>query len=231
MIFRQLFEEESSTYTYLLGCSESKKAVLIDPVLETVERDVSVIKELGLKLHLTLETHVHADHITGAGKLRGVAGCRVGYPKEANVDCADFSFSDGEQIIIGEITITPIFTPGHTDNHYALLLENTTPNFVFSGDSLLINGCGRTDFQSGDAATLYKSIHERLFQLPFETLVYPAHDYKGHFVSSVIQEKTTNVRLHDGISEKEFIEIMNNLNLSYPKKIDAAVPGNQKCGL
>lgn len=227
MIFHQLFEPLSSTYTYLIGCEHSRQALLIDPVYPTWERDLEIVHELGLKLTHTLETHVHADHITAALQLREATDSRIVYPAEANCDCADQVVNDNEPFSVGTLTLIPIHTPGHTEDHYCYLLGDR----VMTGDALLIDGCGRTDFQNGDAATLYRSINDKLFRLPDDTLIYPGHDYHQRRVSSVAQEKARNSRLGNGRSEAEFIDIMGNLDLPYPKFIDHAVPGNKQCGV
>ena len=231
MIFRQLFETTSSTYTYLIACPDTRTVALIDPVLETVERDMKLIKELGLKLTYTIDTHIHADHLTSANKLKALTQCQIVYPKEANLPCQDLSVEEGKVFRIGNIELQPLFTPGHTDHHYSYLIDNGTHSMVFTGDALLIDACGRTDFQSGDAQTLYESIHNKLFNLPDETLVYPAHDYEGRYVSTIAQEKIRNPRLGNQISKEEFVNIMNNLDLPYPRKIKYAVPGNEACGI
>jgi sulfur dioxygenase len=230
MIFRQLFEPESSTYTYLLGDTDSGKAVLIDPAVETAERDLGIVRSLGLEPAYTLETHVHADHLTGALMLKQLAGSRIAGPALDRLPCTDVGVCEGTPFRVGSITLHPLFTPGHTSTHHSYLLQEGDTQRVFSGDALLIDGCGRTDFQSGDAATLYRSIHDKLFTLPDETLVYPGHDYSGRQVSSIGQEKTRNPRLGGGKSQQAFVDIMNGLELAYPKKIDFAVPGNERCG-
>lgn len=230
MIFRQLFEPDSSTYTYLIACSDSGKAALIDPVLDTVERDLSLLQGMGLELDYTIDTHIHADHLTGARRLRELAGSRVVYPAIDELPCADIGIREGEVFRIGQVELHPLFTPGHTSHHHAYLIDNGTQQMLFSGDALLIDACGRTDFQSGDAATLYRSIQEKFFTLPDATLVYPCHDYEGRYVSSIAQEKTRNPRLGGGKTLEEFVAIMNNMDLPYPRKIDFAVPGNESCG-
>jgi glyoxylase-like metal-dependent hydrolase (beta-lactamase superfamily II) len=230
MIFRQLLEPDSSTYTYLVGCPETGTTALIDPVLDTVERDVALLHEMGLKLDFTVDTHVHADHLTGARRLREMTGSRIVCPAMDDLPCADIGAREGEPLRIGTIELHPLFTPGHTDHHHAYLIDNGTQRMLFSGDALLIEACGRTDFQSGDAATLFMSIQEKFFTLPDETLVYPCHDYEGRFVSSIAQEKARNPRVGQGKTLQEFIAIMNSLDLPYPRKIDFAVPGNQRCG-
>jgi len=230
MIFRQLFEPASSTYTYLLACRETGAAVVIDPVAEMVARDLRVLDELGLRLAYTLETHVHADHITGAAGLRAATGCKTAGAAMDEIPCRDVGLREGEPLHVGTIEIHPLFTPGHTGSHHSYRVDTGTHQMVFTGDGLLIDGCGRTDFQSGDAATLYRSIHAKLFTLPDDTLVYPGHDYAGRRVSTIGQEKARNPRLGGGKSEAEFVAIMAGLNLAYPQKIDVAVPGNLQCG-
>lgn len=230
MIFRQLFEPDSSTYTYLVACPDTGKAALIDPALDTVQRDLSILQEMGLELDYTIDTHVHADHLTGARRLRELAGSRVVYPAIDELPCADIGIREGEVFRIGKLELHPLFTPGHTSHHHAYLIDNGTQQMLFSGDALLIDACGRTDFQSGDAATLYRSIQEKFFTLPDITLVYPCHDYEGRFVSSIAQEKARNPRLGGGKTLAEFVAIMHDMDLPYPRKIDFAVPGNEHCG-
>lgn len=231
MIFRQLFEASSSTFTYLLACEVQGVAALIDPVLETVDRDLEVIRELGLTLTYTIDTHIHADHLTSATKLKALTDSKIVYPKQADLPCADIHVEDGKVFQIGSIELHPLFTPGHTDHHYAYLIDQGVQQRVFTGDALLIDACGRTDFQSGDAGQLFDSIQGKLFSLPDETLVYPAHDYSGRHVTSIAQEKSRNPRLGNDIPKEEFIQIMNGLDLPYPRKIDFAVPGNEACGI
>ena len=230
MIFRQLVEPESSTYTYLVACDETREAVLIDPVLETVDRDLALLEELGLTLKYTIETHIHADHVTAADRLRDATGSKVAVPEKSGARNADVAVREGEPIAVGKIRIDPLYVPGHTDDHHAYLLRSTDGARLFTGDSLMIDGCGRTDFQNGDPATLYRSVHEKLFTLPDDTLVYPGHDYQQRFVSSVGQEKARNPRLGGGKTLDEFVAIMNSLNLPRPKKMDIAVPANRECG-
>lgn len=230
MLFRQLFEPGSSTYTYLLACEETGQAVLIDPVLETVDRDLELVRALGLTLSSTVETHIHADHVTGAGKLRAVTGSRAGFPAASGAEYVDFTIKEGEPVAVGTVTLRPLYTPGHTDDHHAYLVESDGAFRVFTGDALLIEGCGRTDFQNGDAGVLYRSVHDKIFVLPEETLVYPAHDYNERRVSSVAQERARNPRLGGGKSVDEFVAIMAGLNLPRPKKMDIAVPANRACG-
>jgi glyoxylase-like metal-dependent hydrolase (beta-lactamase superfamily II) len=226
MLFRQLFDAETSTYTYLIADTATHEATLVDPVLEQVERDLKLLGELGLQLVYCLETHVHADHITGTGKLRQATGCLGVVPVRAHAACADRFIEHGEVIQIGEIDVQAIETLGHTDSHMAYWVNGDR---VLTGDGLLIRGCGRTDFQSGDPGLLFDEITQKLFSLPDQTLVYPGHDYRGHTVSTIGEEKIWNSRLA-GRSRESFIELMNNLNLPDPKKMMEAVPANELCG-
>ncbi len=225
-LFKQYFEPESSTYTYLLADSDTREAVLIDTVDSEKDFYLAELERLGLKLKWILETHVHADHITAAGQLRDATGAVTAVGKACGAECANVQLEDEQTLVFGNEVIRVINTPGHTPGSVSYLWRDR----VFTGDALLIGGCGRTDFQGGDAAQLYHSIVDRLFVLPDETLVYPGHDYKGRTVSSIGEEKRTNPRLA-GKSEAEFVEIMNNLNLARPKKIDEAVPANKVCGI
>lgn len=227
MIFRQFFEPVSSTYTYLLGCAETRLAVLVDPVMPAWHRDLTEISALGLKLACTVETHIHADHITSALRMKRETGCEVIYPAAGACECADRVVEEGIPLQVGGIRIEGLHTPGHTDDHFAYRLGDR----VLTGDALLIDGCGRTDFQNGDAATLYRSVHEKLFTLPDDTLVFPAHDYTGRRVSTIAQERARNPRLGGGRDLAEFVRIMEALNLPYPRFIDYAVPGNRQCGV
>lgn len=227
MIFHQLFEELSSTYTYLIGCEETGQAVLIDPVYPSWERNLTEINRLGLNLKYTIETHIHADHITSALKLKQESGSQMIFPVTSQCECPDLRAEEGVPITFGSISLKPIFTPGHTDDHFCYQIGEK----VLTGDALLIDACGRTDFQNGNVAELYKSVREKLFALPEDTLVYPGHDYNQRHVSTILQEKQRNPRLGGDRSLAEFTEIMNKLNLSYPKFIAHAVPGNQKCGV
>lgn len=227
LIFHQLFEKETSSYTYLLADAKTKDAVIIDPVVEMADRDEKLINELGLNLKYVLDTHVHADHVTASGALRKRTGAKVVLSSAYNVDCPDIQLNDGDKIKFGEFEITAISTPGHTAGCMSYVLGD----MVFTGDALLIRGCGRTDFQEGSAKKLYYSVKEKLLVLSPETTVFPAHDYKGFTKSSIGAEKQHNPRLKDGVSEAEFIEIMGNLNLAYPKRIDEAVPANRLCGM
>ncbi|MEA5418599.1 MBL fold metallo-hydrolase [Spirulina sp. CCNP1310] len=226
MIFRQLFDPETSTYTYLIADPETKEAIFVDPVIEQVDRDWQLLQELGLTLRYCFETHIHADHITGTGKLREKTGCSGVAPKESGVVCADIGCSDGDRFTIGAITVEAIATPGHTHCDITYLVNGT---HLLTGDSLFIRGCGRTDFQSGSAAALYDSITEKLFTLPDHIWVYPGHDYRGQTVSTIGEEKQYNPRLA-GQSKTAFVELMGSLNLPNPKKIMEAVPANQHCG-
>ena len=230
MIFRQLFEPNSSAYTYLIACERTREAALIDPVLETAERDLQLLGDLGVTLKYTVETHIHADHVTGAARLRDEAGSKAAVPARSGVDHADVAVREGEPIRIGDLSLEPLYTPGHTDDHHSYLLRSADGDRVFTGDALMIDGCGRTDFQNGDAATLYRSVHEKVFSLPEDTLVYPGHDYQQRRVSTVGQEKARNPRLGGGKSIEEFVAIMSSLNLPRPKNMDLAVPANRECG-
>ncbi|WP_448380593.1 MBL fold metallo-hydrolase [Gloeomargarita sp.] len=226
MWFRQLFDRETWTYTYLVADPHTREAALIDPVLEQVARDVQLLRELGLTLRYALDTHVHADHITGTGKLRELTGCLGIVPAGAPVTCADRFLRDGEVVQVGAIPIQAIATPGHTASHLAYLVNHT---HLLTGDSLFIRGCGRTDFQSGDAGALYDSITQRLFTLEDTVWVYPGHDYRGHTVSTIGEEKRWNPRLA-GKSRAEFIAFMRELKLPDPQKMMEAVPANERCG-
>lgn len=226
MIFHQLFETESSTYTYLLACEQTREAILIDPVLETVERDAKIIRELELKLLYTIETHVHADHITGADKLKKLFNSKTILSKHANISCADILVSEGDVVKFGNHQLKIFETRGHTDSCMSLYLDG----MVFTGDLLFIRGTGRTDFQQGNSQLMYQNIHQKIFTLPPETKIYPGHDYKGMSYSTVAQELKFNPRVGGGKSEQDFIKIMQELKLADPKKIAIAVPANLKCG-
>lgn len=231
MIFRQLFEPQCSAFTYLIACDRTREAALIDPVLETVDRDLALIGELGVTLKYTLETHIHADHVTGAAQLRDRTGCKTAVPKQSNANHADLAIVEGMSIAVGDVVIEPLHTPGHTDDHHVFLVKGADAGRIFTGDALLIDGCGRTDFQNGDAAMLYQSVHDKIFTLPGETLVYPGHDYQQRYVSCVEQERHRNARLGGGKTVDEFVSIMNSLGLPRPKKMDVAVPANRQCGV
>jgi len=227
VIFRQLFEHETSTYTYLMGCPRTRRAVLIDPVASDVDHYIQLLQDLGLALRYTLETHVHADHITGSGLLREQLGSKSVVHRDAGAMCADLLVTDGIVLEVGDLAFEVRHTPGHTNGCVSYVMSDR----VFTGDALLIGGSGRTDFQQGDAGQLYDSITGRLFTLPGDTLVYPGHDYQGNTVSTIKQEITKNARLGGGKSRDEFIAIMQDLKLAYPKFIDRALPANQACGL
>lgn len=227
IIFHQLFEKESSTYTYLLGDPVTKEAVIIDPVIETVERDLKLISELGLKLKLILDTHVHADHITGSGELRNRTGAKIGISSAYDMSLADLHLNDGDNLNFGEHSIKVWHTPGHTSG----CLTFQSGDKIFTGDALLVRGCGRTDFQEGSSDKLFHSVRDKIFHFPDTATVYPAHDYKGFTKTSILEEKTFNPRLNLKVTKEEFVHIMANLNLAYPKKINEAVPANLVCGL
>jgi sulfur dioxygenase len=231
MPFRQRFDAASSTYTYLLACGRTREAVLIDPVLEQRERDLALIAELGVTVRWLLDTHVHADHVTGASALKqALAGAAVGAPRTAvglacEADGYDRALSHGDHLAFGDEVLAVIATPGHTPGSMSFLWRDR----LFTGDALLIGGCGRTDFQSGDAGQLYDAVTQRLFTLPAETLVYPGHDYKGRRVSCIGEERDTNPRLA-GKGRDEFIALMGALDLPRPRLIDVAVPANKRAG-
>jgi sulfur dioxygenase len=227
MKIRQLFDIGSSTYTYLVWDEATRGAAIIDSVREQIERDIQLIKELDLNLEYALETHVHADHVTAAGLLRERLGSKVGVHTQVGSDCPDIKLNDHDHIPLGGQQLEVLYTPGHTDTDVSYLGDGV----VFTGDILLIHGSGRTDFQSGDAARSYDSITGRLFTLPDETLVYPAHDYNGFTCSTIGEEKRFNPRLGGSKRREEYIRIMENMALDKPKLIDVAVPGNQACGL
>lgn len=228
LIFRQLFEKESSTYTYLLADVVSKEALFIDPVLETAGRDSQLVKDLDLNLKFVINTHVHADHVTGTGKLKSLHPEAKSAISKVSTATADIVFNDGDRIKFGTRYLTVLATPGHTAGCVCFLLDDESA--VFTGDALLIRGCGRTDFQGGSAAQLYDSVHSKLLGvLPPACAVYPAHDYLGRTSSTIHEEQTLNPRLTK--SKAEFVNIMHNLNLAYPKQIDKALPANLACGV
>lgn len=227
MLFRQLFDSVSSTYTYLLASRTSREALLIDPVLEHVDRDLKLIAELGLQLKYVMDTHVHADHITAAARLRERTGAKTIAGKKG-ADCIDTPLGHGETVRLGtDVEITVLETPGHTDDGVCYYVPQA--GMVFTGDTLLIRGNGRSDFQNGSPEDLYHSLTKILFRLPDDTTVYPGHDYKGMTSSTIEEEKAFNPRISNKTRE-EFVTIMNNLNLPKPKRIDEAVPANRACG-
>ena len=228
MIFRQLFDQQSSTYTYLLADSLTREAVLIDPVFEHARCDAALIGELGVKLLFTLETHVHADHVTGAALLKRRVGSKILLSKASGAEGADRYLADGDTVGFGKHTLEARATPGHTAGCLSYVLGDRSR--AFTGDALLIRGCGRTDFQQGSAPRLFRSVRERLFTLPDDCLLYPAHDYRGITASSVGEEKKYNPRLAQSIGEGDFVGYMTNLGLAHPKLMDVAVPANLRCG-
>jgi glyoxylase-like metal-dependent hydrolase (beta-lactamase superfamily II) len=225
MIFRQLFDPQSSTYSYLLADAEAGEALLIDPVFDEAPRDAALLRELGLKLLYTLETHIHADHVSGAWNLKRRVASRIAVSAESGAEGADRYLKDGETVQFGSRYLQMRATPGHTKGCCTYVLDDQT--MAFTGDCLLIRGCGRTDFQQGDARAMYRSVHERIFSLPDSCLVYPAHDYRGLMVSSVGEERRFNPRLGGELSEDDFVGYMNNLGLPHPKQMDIAVPANE----
>jgi len=226
MIFRQLFDQASSTYSYLLASRAGGEALIIDPVLEKVDRYLHLVKELNLKLVKAVDTHLHADHITGLGALRDHTHCITIMGEQTKADVVSMRLADGDKLTIEGLSLDVIYTPGHTDDSYSFVL----PDRVFTGDTLLIRGTGRTDFQNGDPRQQYESLFGRLLKLPDATLVYPAHDYKGDTVSTIGEERAYNPRLQVR-SVDEYVELMNNLKLANPKMMDVAVPANIKVGL
>lgn len=229
MLFRQLFDQTSSTYTYLLADSDSREAVIIDPVKEQLETYLRLIRELDLKLVAAVDTHTHADHITALGDLRDASGCTTYLGQGTLVECVSTTVADGGKIPFGRYALKAIATPGHTDDSYSFYLDSQDMRAVFSGDTLLIRGTGRTDFQQGDAGDQYRSLFDKLLQLPEDTLVYPGHDYKGWTVSSIGEEKRYNPRLQVSNAD-EYRAIMDNLNLPDPRLMDIAIPANLSCG-
>ena len=225
MIFRQLFDKKSSTYTYLIASSNGREALIIDPVEENVAEYVKLLEELNLKLVKVIDTHIHADHITGASKLKNKTNCTTIMGENSPAETVDLKLKDGEIIKVDQLEIKALYTPGHTSDSYSFLMNN----YLFSGDTLLINGTGRTDFQNGSSEDAYHSLFDKLLKLPEETLLYPGHDYNGKKVSTIGNEKKFNPRLQvDSINQ--YIEIMSNLNLSKPKMIEINVSRNLMLG-
>lgn len=229
MLFRQLFDQDSSTYTYLLADTVTREAVLIDPVFEQFERDRTLIEELQLKLRYILDTHVHADHVTSGGLLRDHFGAKTILSERAGVVCSDLQVKQGDHIRFGSHELEVRETPGHTAGCLSYVCHEA--RMVFTGDALLIRACGRTDFQQGDPATLFRSVHGQILSLPGDFTIYPAHDYKGRTASSVDEERKLNPRLGQNKLEAEFVKIMNELELPYPRKLDTALPANSRCGV
>ena len=225
MIFKQVFDTKTSTYTYLIASAKGREAVIIDPVLENVEDYISVLKQLDLKLVKVIDTHIHADHITGASKLKQATNCTTIMGEHTPADTVEIKVKDSEIINIDNLKIKSIYTPGHTSDSYSFLLNN----YLFTGDTLLINGTGRTDFQNGSSKDAYNSLFNNLLKLPEETLVYPGHDYNGKFSSTIGNEKKYNPRLQVK-SEDEYINLMSKLNLAKPQLIDINVSRNIKLG-
>ena len=225
MLFHQLFDKNSSTYTYLIASAKGREALIIDPVLENIEQYIKLLNELDLKLVKVIDTHIHADHITAASKLKNKTNCTTIMGEHTPSDAVEIKVKDNEIIYVDKLEIKVIYTPGHTKDSYSFLMND----YLFSGDTLLINGTGRTDFQGGNSEDSYNSIFNRLLKLPEETLLYPAHDYNGQTVSSIGKEKKFNPRLQVD-SVNEYVDIMNNLNLSKPKLMDINVASNIKLG-
>jgi len=226
MLFRQLFERESSTYSYLLASRPGGEALIIDPVKEELNKYLQLIKELDLRLVFAVDTHVHADHVTALGDLRAATNCVSIMGSQSKAECVSRKVEDGELIKVDGIELRALYTPGHTDDSYSFVM----PDRVFTGDTLLIRGTGRTDFQNGDAHAQYESLFGKLMKLPDATLVYPAHDYKGWTVSTIGEERAHNPRLQLP-SEREYVELMRGLKLENPTLMDIAVPANLACGV
>ena len=232
MLFKQLFESESSTYTYLISCQEKQEAILIDPSLETLNRDLKILESMGLRLTYAIDTHIHADHVTSASALREITKCKIAGPAYDKLKCRDINLKHRDNIIIGNsLKLEAIHTPGHTDTHFSYVLNNKFNKFLFSGDALLINTCGRTDFQSGSSEELYNTIKKTFYSMPDETKIYPAHDYNKNNVSTSREQKKYNMLINENIKIKDFVNSMSNLKLDKPKKMDFAVPLNNKCGI
>jgi len=226
MIFRQLFDSVSGTYSYLIASRRGGEALIIDPVLEKVDRYLQLVKEMDLKLVKAVDTHIHADHITGLGALRDRTHCITVMGEHAKVDVVSMRVTEGDKLTIEGVSMDVLYTPGHTDDSYSFLMRDR----VFTGDTLLIRGTGRTDFQNGSAQAQYESLFGKLLKLPEDTLVYPAHDYKGDTVSTIGEERRYNPRLQVK-SVDEYVDLMSKLNLPNPKMMDVAVPANMRVGL
>ena len=232
MLFKQLFESESSTYTYLISCQEKQEAILIDPSIETLNRDLKILESMGLRLTYAIDTHIHADHVTSASALREITKCKIAGPAYDKLKCRDINLKHRDNIIIGNsLKLEAIHTPGHTDTHFSYVLNNKFNKFLFSGDALLINTCGRTDFQSGSSEELYNTIKKIFYSMPDETKIYPAHDYNKNNVSTIREQKKYNMLINENVKIKDFVNSMSNLKLDKPKKMDFAVPLNNKCGI
>ena len=225
MIFKQVFDQKSSTYTYLIASAKGREAVIIDPVIENVEKYISLLQELDLKLVKVIDTHIHADHITGASKLKKATNCSTIMGEHTPADAVEIKVKDGEKVKIDQIEIKAIYTPGHTSDSYSFLMDK----YLFSGDTLLINGTGRTDFQNGSSEDAYNSLFNKLLKLPDDTLLYPGHDYNGKLVSTIGNEKKLNPRLQVN-SADEYAEIMSKLNLSKPELMDINIQSNIRLG-
>jgi sulfur dioxygenase len=225
MIFKQVFDKKSSTFTYLIASSEGREALIIDPVIENVDNYIQLLNELDLKLVKVIDTHIHADHVTGASKLKDKTKCLTIMGDHTPADSVEIKVKDGELIKLDQLQLRAIYTPGHTSDSFSFLMNN----YLFSGDTLLINGTGRTDFQNGNPKDAYDSIFNKLLKLPDETLLYPAHDYKGENVSTIGKEKKLNPRLQVE-NVNQYIEIMNNLNLQKPVSLDFNISSNLKLG-
>ena len=227
MFVRQLFDRETSTYTYLIADEKTSEAAIIDPVKDQFERDALLIEQLGFNLKYVLETHIHADHITSSRQMREKFSAKIALHENSGAKCADWLLKDNDELKLGDLVIKAVHTPGHTNTDLSYAVES----MIFTGDALFVRDCGRTDFQAGDAATLYQSINEKIFSLDDKTIIYPGHDYLGFTASTVKEEKQFNNRIGNEKTEEEFVEIMANLDLVLPKKIKESVPANENCGL
>jgi glyoxylase-like metal-dependent hydrolase (beta-lactamase superfamily II) len=226
MIFRQLYDHDSSTYTYLLAERMGGEALIIDPVKSNVQQYIQLLNEMDMKLVMAVDTHIHADHVTGLGSLRQSTECTSAMGEMTNADCVSLYFKEGDKLSVDNLHLDILYTPGHTDDSYSFVL----PDRVFTGDTLLIRGTGRTDFQNGDPAAQYDSLFKKILKLPDMTLVYPAHDYHGMTVSTIWEERQYNPRLQ--VPDKQaYIDLMNSLELDNPRMMDVAVPANRNCGL